>query len=41
MNKNNTIELAVEAGCNREQLYVGREEAGVNLFLNINSDYVV
>jgi len=32
------IELAIEAGCNREQLYVGREEAGVNLFLHIKCE---
>jgi extracellular factor (EF) 3-hydroxypalmitic acid methyl ester biosynthesis protein len=31
------IGLAVDAGCRREQLYVGKEEAGVNLFLHVRS----
>lgn len=31
------IDLAIEAGCRREQLSVGREQEGVNLFLHISS----
>lgn len=31
------INLAIEAGCSREQLYVGKEDEGVNLFLHISS----
>lgn len=31
------IKLAIQAGCRKEQLFVGREEVGVNLFLHIKS----